>query len=92
MGSDRHRVELGGVQPRQEQPSRTEEGDEEEETESTTVGGLAGAFDEAAKCYEHGDGLTDGTDKEKLAPAHTLNEEEGGESKCGLAVSAFLGD
>lgn len=85
MSSDRHRVELGGVQPRQGQPSGTEESDEEEKTESASLGGVAGAFLETPESDKHGNHLTDCTDKEELSSTDSLDQEEGGKSEGSLS-------
>lgn len=84
MRTDRHRVEFGGVQPGQGKPSGTEEGDEQEETECASLGGVDVLGDETAESDKHGDCLTNGADQEQLAATDLFNEQERGQGESGI--------
>jgi hypothetical protein len=88
LGSDSHRVELGGVQPGKRKPGGTEERNEQEETKGGTVCGLTGSADETAENDEHCDSLPNGTDEEQGATTDALDEEEGSKCEDGLLISA----
>lgn len=69
LSSDSHRVELGGVQPWEGQPSGTEEGDEEEETDSSALCvlrllGCVTWSNQTAEGDEHRSRLSKGSDEE----------------------------
>jgi len=78
------RVDLSGVEPREGQPSGTEEGDVGEETDSSTLGSRGGSGDESAEGEDHGQALADGSNEEELAATDTLNGEPRGCSEDGV--------
>ena len=84
LGSYGHRVELGGVEPREGKPCGTEERDEQVQSERGALGSLGAACLETPECDEHGETLADCTDQEELATTHTLHEEERGQGEGGV--------
>lgn len=76
LGTSRHRVELGGVEPRKGEPGGTEERDEEVQTDGGTLCWADTTGKETCPGDEHGDCLADGSDKEELAATDTLDEDE----------------
>lgn len=76
LSSDGLGVQFGRVQPRKGKPSSTEEGDEEVETESSTLGRSLRARKQAPESDEHGDSLTDGTDQEHGSSTASFDEDE----------------
>lgn len=81
---DGHRVELGRVQPREREPSRAEERDEEVQSECGALGRSSGAGQEASESDEHRSALAKCADEEELASADFLDEEKRGEGEDGV--------
>ena len=70
------RVDLGGVQPGEWQPSSAEEGDVDEKTYSSTVGSTSlGRGNKAGEGKNHSQALSNGTDQEELTATDTLNDK-----------------
>lgn len=81
LSSDCHRIELGGVEPREGKPCGAEECDEEVKTESGTFGALGVTGEQTSESDEHGSGLTNGSPQEERTTSDLLDEQERGEGK-----------
>lgn len=78
------RVDLSGVEPREGQPSGTEEGDVSEEADGSTLGSRGSTGNESAEGEDHGQALADSSNEEKLAATDALNSEPRGCSEDGV--------
>jgi len=78
------RVDLSGVEPREGQPSGTEESDVSEETDGSTLGSRGSTGDESAEGEDHRQALANGSNEEELAATDTLNGEPRGCSEDGV--------
>lgn len=73
--------QLSRVQPGQRQPSGTESGHVEEQTEDSTLGSLLVTRDQTGKGDNHGNALKERSTQEKLATTDLFNEEPGESGK-----------
>lgn len=86
-GTSAERVDLGGVDPGQRQRSKGEENDEQEDTDSGTLGVLGVLVDQATHSDNERQTLTSETDQEQVTTTDPLNHEERGNSGKGVNSS-----
>lgn len=84
LGTSLDGGQLSRVQPGQRQPSGTESGHVEEQTEDSTLGSLLVTRDQTGKGDNHGNALKEGSTQEELATTDLLNEEPGEGGKNGV--------